>query len=182
MTWIMHILKDVQCKSSYILLNDIKGNCIPNQNWACFVPYLKIIDTFLKYNTSIIEQIHQDHWVTVNKIVLNTDPKSCTYFVYISITTVIFINTRWQVEHHHEQRRGPISSLTYFLWVANFTIKKIPKGKGKINWQLQDRRRYLYQRQSPVTQIIIDSKWVPTTRDKYPDECLRGCHRRLRCI
>ena len=26
-----------------------------------------------------------------------TDPKSCTYFVYISITTVIFINTRWQV-------------------------------------------------------------------------------------
>ena len=35
--------------------------------------------------------------ITVNKIVRKTDPKSCTYFLYLSITTVIFINTRWQV-------------------------------------------------------------------------------------
>ena len=30
-----------------------KGNCTPNQNLACFVLYLKIIHTFLKYNICI---------------------------------------------------------------------------------------------------------------------------------
>ena len=32
------------------------GNCTPNQNWACFVRYLKIINTFLKDNM-ILKQI-----------------------------------------------------------------------------------------------------------------------------
>ena len=36
-------------------------------------------------------------------------------------------------------------------------LRKSPKGKEKINWQLQDRHRYSYQRQSPVTHHLSSS-------------------------
>ena len=38
----------------YVLL---RGNCTPNQNWACFVRYLKIINTVVKTNMIILKQI-----------------------------------------------------------------------------------------------------------------------------
>ena len=36
-----------------------KGNCTPNQKLACFVLYLKIINTSLKNNRCILYQIVQ---------------------------------------------------------------------------------------------------------------------------
>ena len=36
--WLMEFFRTV----------DLRGYCIPNQNWACFVPYLKIINIFLE--------------------------------------------------------------------------------------------------------------------------------------
>ena len=37
---------------TFILL---RGNCTPNQNWACFVHYFKVINTDLKNNISILK-------------------------------------------------------------------------------------------------------------------------------
>ena len=33
------------------------GKCSPKYNWVCFVYYLKIINTFLNSNVSIMKQI-----------------------------------------------------------------------------------------------------------------------------
>ena len=41
------------------LINPLKGYCTPNQKLACFVCYLKIINTFLKNNICIWKQIAQ---------------------------------------------------------------------------------------------------------------------------
>ena len=35
----------------------LRGNCTPNQNWACFVSYLKILNTFLENNVYIQKQL-----------------------------------------------------------------------------------------------------------------------------
>ena len=40
-------------------VNCLRGNCTPNQELASFVPYLKIINTFLKNDTCILKQIVQ---------------------------------------------------------------------------------------------------------------------------
>ena len=35
--------------------------------------------------------------INVNKIVLNTDPKSCTYFVYVSLLSLSTLDDKWWV-------------------------------------------------------------------------------------
>ena len=35
----------------------IKGYCTPNQKLACFVPYLKIVNTFMKNNNYALHRI-----------------------------------------------------------------------------------------------------------------------------
>ena len=48
--WSPHPVKS--CKISRI--TTLMGNCIPNQKWACFVLYLKIINNFLRNNIRIL--------------------------------------------------------------------------------------------------------------------------------
>ena len=35
-------------KKVFVFLSSLRGNCTPNQKIACFLLYLKIINTFLK--------------------------------------------------------------------------------------------------------------------------------------
>ena len=37
----------------------LRGNCTPNQKLACFVLYLKIVNTFVQHNVYILKQIVQ---------------------------------------------------------------------------------------------------------------------------
>ena len=51
-TWVLHNTSLAFLNQSYL-----RGTCTPNQNWVHFVHLLKILDTVLKSNVSIMKQI-----------------------------------------------------------------------------------------------------------------------------
>ena len=42
------------------LLHHLRGNCIPNLNWTCFVHYFKLSTLFWKLNIGILKQIFRE--------------------------------------------------------------------------------------------------------------------------
>ena len=61
-----------------------KGNCTSNQNWACFVWYLKIISTFVKSNIIILKKM----WRVTEKRYLKSAP-TCVWFTNTRSQSII---------------------------------------------------------------------------------------------
>ena len=55
MAYLYQIYENFRKKDLTVI--SLRGNCTPNQIWACFMHCLKIVNTFLKNNVWILKQI-----------------------------------------------------------------------------------------------------------------------------
>ena len=93
----------VRFLSVYPLHMYLRGNCTSNQNWACFVCYLNITTTVLKNNISILKQIV---WET---------PKWHYNFSRSSSSWVIYQNRQNISLMHNSRTAWPTKILMPFL-------------------------------------------------------------------
>ena len=78
--WHTACLPTLECKV-------LRGNCTPNQNWTCFVSYLKI-STCLNNNRVILKQFV---WETT----LNFDRPSCSWVIDQNVQINILISNSY---------------------------------------------------------------------------------------
>ena len=74
------------CERTHFALGVIRRNCTSNQNWACFLHNLKIVNTVLKNNTApwskLSEKLQRNIKILVGQTVLELLIKTRSIFVW----------------------------------------------------------------------------------------------------